>query len=171
MPDRRRLWPQTRGVITKTEIAESRRPFDDTYEAIVYFSYTVRDTTYTGRDLIACEFRSQAQELVRRHPPIGTTETVYYDPAQPAQAVLEQTIATAEQVADISALFIARYDRRYWPGVPGLYRSLPSPRGHFGIPTLRSPTLRECKQGEPFNLLLFPYAGLATITALAGHRT
>ena len=60
MPDQRRLWPQTLAVITRTEVVESRQPFDVTYEAVVSFSYTVEDTTYTGRSSIACEFKSQA---------------------------------------------------------------------------------------------------------------
>jgi Protein of unknown function (DUF3592) len=103
MPDRRRLWPQTTGRVTKTELLESGRVLDETYEAVIHFSYTVGDTTYTGRDSTACEFKSQARQIIGRHPR-GATVPVYYDPAQPAQGVLEQTLDTAEVISGISLL-------------------------------------------------------------------
>src|SRR5262245_5647824 len=104
MHDRRRSWPQTTGEVTKTELLESGRVLDETYEAVIHFSYLVGDTTYTGRDSTACEFKSQAQQILRRHPQ-GAPISVYYDPAQPAQGVLEQTLATAELVSGVS-LFV-----------------------------------------------------------------
>jgi Protein of unknown function (DUF3592) len=103
MHDRRRSWPQTTGEVINTELLESGRGLDVTYEAVIHFSYTVGDTTYTGRDSTACEFRSQARQIIERYPR-GATVPVYYDPAQPAQGVVEQTLATAELVSGISLL-------------------------------------------------------------------
>lgn len=90
-------WSGVQGKVIESRL-EKRETTDGegnesiSYAAVVRYTYTVRAQEYTG-DRIAFGVkpsnRKAADELVSRYP-AATSVTVYYDPENPRQAVLER---------------------------------------------------------------------------------
>lgn len=81
-------WPSTPGVITEMRITETRGN-DGGREttAVVKYSYAVNGKTYQG-DRVKVEMATNPTDAQRY--PKGTQVTVFYNPKQPGDAVLEQ---------------------------------------------------------------------------------
>ncbi|MBN1371929.1 MAG: DUF3592 domain-containing protein [Anaerolineaceae bacterium] len=89
-------WSTTPGTILESTVRESRSSDDDrpsTYYAQVNYSYQVMGQAYQGKNIhIGARNtgpHSKAQAIASRYP-AGSSVTVYYDPANPADAVLER---------------------------------------------------------------------------------
>lgn len=95
-------WPSVSGTVVESRVAESVSTDSDgdrttTYRPAVRYEYEVMGTQYTG-DKMAVGIQSsssnlrKAQETVARLP-VGTLVKVFYNPENPADAVLEQKIS------------------------------------------------------------------------------
>lgn len=85
----------TSGVITHSEIEESSDGDEGTsYIPRLKFNYSVANTQYTGKTYHYGTLgagRDFAEEIVANHP-VGAKVDVYYDPADPTNAVLKRGI-------------------------------------------------------------------------------
>jgi len=87
-------WPQTKGTVLTSSV-ESRRSGNSTstYPVVVY-QYEVKGKTYrnqtisAGDQFLNVRVIGQAQKTVNRYP-AGAKVTVYYNPADPGDAVLK----------------------------------------------------------------------------------
>jgi hypothetical protein len=83
-------WPQATGTVTKSGLDS-----DDGYRANVIYEYTVNGVGYSsGRIQFGSQttyIRKSSAEAAISHYPAGSHLTVYYDPENPAEAVLERT--------------------------------------------------------------------------------
>ena len=103
-------WPTTQGVIVSSEIQSISRTRESTrrqrkkfgvrrvkrytvYRPLVTYRYTVNGQTYTQRNLDvngSSEYRKQSSaEAILEKYPVGQEVTVYYDPDNPRDALLE----------------------------------------------------------------------------------
>jgi hypothetical protein len=88
-------WPSVDGIVVSSKVAAvtsgTGNSRSTTYKADVKYRYQVDGTAYKSDALrlgqISMGMKSGAQEDVRRHLP--GPETVYYDPAEPSNSVLE----------------------------------------------------------------------------------
>jgi len=81
-------WPSVPGVVTAMEISESRsNDGTRTTHAKVTYTYSVNGKSYQG-DRVKVESMTDPSEAERY--PKGTPVKVFYDPAHPEAAVLEQ---------------------------------------------------------------------------------
>lgn len=87
-------WPQTPAVIEVSEVLPERH-FEDTlmYKPVVRYRYSAPGGTFAG-DKLATTGRlypreAAARRVVARYP-VGTTVMARYNPADPAEAVLER---------------------------------------------------------------------------------
>jgi hypothetical protein len=97
--DTSQTWPSTPGQITEARVVRSRRTdsegdVDYSYAPAIQYTYQVGGQEYTG-DNITFGFRqtfgSQAKaEAALARFPTGGQVTVYYDPNNPGEAVLER---------------------------------------------------------------------------------
>ena len=92
-------WPSTVGQIGESRVThsthtDSEGDTSDSYAPYVEYTYQVAGQTFTGRD-ITFGFKqgygnaSKAQAVLAQYP-VGAQVSVYYDPADPQQAVLER---------------------------------------------------------------------------------
>jgi hypothetical protein len=96
-------WPSTAGkVITNDVQSHKNKPGDIGYnfgdtevsnEPLVEYEYQVGNRTYRGRRITIGEKTSgyELEAILERYP-VGTSVTVYYDPADPQTAVLERDL-------------------------------------------------------------------------------
>ncbi|MDI6769063.1 MAG: DUF3592 domain-containing protein [Anaerolineales bacterium] len=92
-------WPATQGQILEARIAESTSTDSDgdtstSYSPAVKFTYNVAGQEYKGNKItfgFTQGYRNyaKAQAALARYP-LGAQVTIYYDPANPADAVLER---------------------------------------------------------------------------------
>jgi len=83
-------WPEATGMVTQSAVE-----VDDGYEVRVVYEYSVNGVGYSGSRI---QFGSQtsylrkgrAEAAVSRYP-VNSHVTVYYDPENPAEAVLDRT--------------------------------------------------------------------------------
>jgi hypothetical protein len=79
-------------VVTGSEIERSSGSDGTTYEAKIEYEFELGGTSYTGDRHSFFSFGTSssehASEVVRRYP-VGKRVTVYYDPGEPEQSVLE----------------------------------------------------------------------------------
>jgi len=90
-------WPSTEGWITSAEVWESRSTDDEghvryAYYPTVAYTYTIEGRSYAGKQISFGGVRghgtpTKAQEALTRFP-VGAQVSVYYDPTNPAEAVL-----------------------------------------------------------------------------------
>lgn len=85
-------WPQTQGVVISSDIS-SRSSEDSTmYEAVINYQYKVNGINYTSNGVsygdISSSDRNHAQNIVDKYY-VGKIVTVYYNPINPSDAVLE----------------------------------------------------------------------------------
>jgi hypothetical protein len=83
-------WPSTTGRIVKSDV-DWVGETGSTSVARVMYQYAVNGTTYQCRRLYTAPDVpfEPAQSIVDRYP-VGATVTVFYDPANPAEATLER---------------------------------------------------------------------------------
>jgi hypothetical protein len=86
-------WPSTLGVVEVSDVDVSRDDDGTTYAADVVYVYRVGDHEYRGAEIqaggsVRSSSRSSALKVVNRYP-VGTDVAVYYDPADPTEAVLQ----------------------------------------------------------------------------------
>ena len=84
-------WPSTQGVITSSTL-ESRSSEDGyTHYPAVYYSYQVSGQAHKGNRIApgVDVGGSGARKVIARYP-MGAPVTVYYNPQNPADAVLEK---------------------------------------------------------------------------------
>jgi hypothetical protein len=89
-------WPSTTGVILSSQLVwEYRSHGRREQEAQVIFQYQVNGQSYqshtvrAGEEVLRARLPGQAQAIVARYP-AGAQVTVYYDPANPKDGVLER---------------------------------------------------------------------------------
>lgn len=94
-------WPSTLGQVVESRVThstsiDSEGGSSDTYSPVVEYTYQVGGQEYRGKD-IAFGFKQgygspgKAEAVTARYPEGGSV-TVYYDPANPKQAVLERKV-------------------------------------------------------------------------------
>ena len=86
-------WPHVTGTITESRIETSRQDGDTMYAALVLYEYAVEDQPLTNDNVwfgggYSSSDRSDAQDTVNRYP-VNKQVEVYYQPDDPANAVLE----------------------------------------------------------------------------------
>ena len=105
-------WQPTSGVITYQQIQKKRFPeYDgDFYEEIqvhLRYEYTVNGTLYTSGSVNAINIPFYPPEVAEQYP-VDTAVTVYYNPRDPAEAVLEPGFVDVFKAFDVfSFLFFA----------------------------------------------------------------
>jgi uncharacterized protein DUF3592 len=91
-------WQSTHGTVTGSSLGQSTNYSDSgptvSYFPIVRYSYSVVGQPYTGERIAfglgeSSSRSAKAQKMLDGYP-VGRPVTVYYDPANPAQAVLER---------------------------------------------------------------------------------
>ncbi len=93
-------WPSTPGAIVSAEVQE-QRPLQShsgyqktDYLPVVKYSYTVSGTSHTGShrtfndDVVVYGSTDKAEAAIEKYP-VGKTVQVYFNPTNPADAVLE----------------------------------------------------------------------------------
>jgi uncharacterized protein DUF3592 len=82
----------TPGVVVRSDVKTVRWRKHDDYRPVIAYRYTVSGAELESRRYAFATYHvyqdaDEAGRVVRRYPP-GTDVTVYYDPARPANAVL-----------------------------------------------------------------------------------
>lgn len=104
-------WPAVSGQITSSSVSHSTDSEGaDSYTPSVGYRYVVNDQQYTGSRIKFGETsynkESEADAVVARYP-AGTTVPIYYNPADPATAVLEPGVTSGSYVfLAVGACFI-----------------------------------------------------------------
>lgn len=87
-------WPTTEGRVLESEVAGTTdAEGDGMFSARLRYEYQVAGTTHVGQDIgvvsgVATNRQGPARRAVRRYPR-GSRCRVYYDPQNPARALLE----------------------------------------------------------------------------------
>ena len=88
-----RLWPSTSGKVTSSQLMAGGTRSRPWYKAQVAYMFSVNGQSYTSEKLFFGDSRSNSsgkqQALVDRYRE-GADVEVFYNPQQPAQAVLER---------------------------------------------------------------------------------
>jgi len=86
-------WPTVNGTVTSSRVQTTRRDGKNEYMPRVQYSYVVDGQSFSGTRITASDEyqknRGSADDILGRYPS-GTAVTVFYDPQDPARAVLEQ---------------------------------------------------------------------------------
>jgi hypothetical protein len=84
-----RRWPQVTGTITRSSVQSNTDADTDPYAVSIEYHYVVNGVAYTGAQQMGSFIRqSSAQARAERYP-VNSRVIVYFDPEQPANAVLE----------------------------------------------------------------------------------
>ena len=95
-------WPSVRGRVTGGAVV-ANSTFDDgspAYYPVISYQYEVAGKEYQGKRRtlvnvgVGGVLRGAAQQVVARYP-VGSEVTVFYDPEDPGEAVLERTSPVA----------------------------------------------------------------------------
>lgn len=84
---RTRAWPETTGMIDESRGSDTKKPAIDYYH--LSYTYVVDGVPRVGHKLRFGHEGKDGARLQRRYP-VGSKVPVYYDPADPTQAVLER---------------------------------------------------------------------------------
>lgn len=111
-----KAWPTVQGKIAVAELGKrvdrdsDNSTVSTTYSADISYDYIVDDVAYVNGDLhfgsVSSSDPSSARRLLQRYP-VGKVVTVYYNPAQPQQAVLEPGIAGVTWILPVIGLIFA----------------------------------------------------------------
>lgn len=100
----------TEGRVLSSEVTHHDSDDGATHGVRISYAYTVGDHEYTGDRYRFDKFKSSdsawAREAVREHP-VGSPTTVYYNPANPAEAVLRPGLTGSDLFL---ALFITPFN-------------------------------------------------------------
>ncbi len=84
-------WPATSGIVTHSGIARHSGEGGPTYTVEVEYDYEVNHVSYHGErvgfDLRLNHSQSAAKDFIAKYP-VGSTVTVYYEPADPKVSTL-----------------------------------------------------------------------------------
>jgi hypothetical protein len=99
-------WPATIGRITEARTSYSR--FAQDWSVRISYEYQVLDQSYTGTKVAfgvakSYQYPSQARNDLACYP-LNWQVTVYYDPSNPAEAVLERKVGNASRTMFVTAL-------------------------------------------------------------------
>ncbi len=110
-------WPTAQGTITAARIDQERRVqrtqggtrTSTTYAPAVEYTYQVNGTAFQGKRLstggtMSYDYNT-AQRIISRYQP-GQPALIHYDPADPAQAVLETRAAGSLLLFILGGLFL-----------------------------------------------------------------
>jgi len=106
-----RAWPSTPGRVTGSGVEESSASEGGTvYRAVVHYSYAVGGREYQNNrrvfgDTVSSSNRGAAERTAARFV-AGSSVPVYYNPANPQDAVLERTSGVAGLMFGLGALFL-----------------------------------------------------------------
>lgn len=89
-------WPTVDGTVTESRVETKKsneRNEGPSYRAVVIYDYKVNDESYTSERIwfgseVSTSKRAQMREVVDQFPE-GQQTTVYYDPEDPSEAVLQ----------------------------------------------------------------------------------
>lgn len=108
-------WPSTQGRVVESRVVESRSTDSDgdtstTYRPYIKYEYQVVGTTFTSDKLaigpaVSTSNYRKSEEKVRRMP-VGAAVTVFYNPDDPTDAVLEQR-SNAGLMLALGIIFVA----------------------------------------------------------------
>lgn len=108
-------WPHTLGQVVRAEVKRTSNTDDDghisyTYHPEVEYTYEVAGQTYSSQRLMFGAIRAynttaKAQRTLARYP-VGSQVTVYYDPAKPADSVLERIAGASTSMLVIGIAMI-----------------------------------------------------------------
>ena len=98
-------WPTTDGMITFHRFQGKRfeeydGDFYDEFYVIIRYEYTVDGISYTSRKISAHDLPFYLPEASEQYP-IGKEVIVYYDPSNPADAVLEPGFVDVFKAFDV----------------------------------------------------------------------
>lgn len=119
-------WPMVPGVISSQRFIEQRfQEYDGDYyiliEGYLKYQYTVEGTSYTGFALNALQELSSPEDKTRSYPE-GKEVKVYFNPRDPAQALLEPGLVFSGKAFGLAASVCC------WAGLgllsQGLWRKL-----------------------------------------------
>lgn len=122
-----RSWPQVTGRVLHARIIKSgwsnrsrgRVAFSSVYDPLVEYEYTVNGVTYQGRRIAVGTGYSHSVrgEVERQVAPYkaGADVTVFYDPADPSQAVLEHGLAGGPILLVIAGVVFVVIMLLYYP--------------------------------------------------------
>ena len=104
--DASQSWPATTGRITGSRTSYSR--FTEDWSVRVSYEYQVLGRSYTGTKVAfgvakSYQYPSQARNDLACYP-LNWQVTVYYDPSNPAEAVLERKVGNASRTIFVTAL-------------------------------------------------------------------
>ncbi len=85
-------WPTTEGTVTSSEVRDTSDAESDSYSPRVTYEYQVDDVSYQNNTITfgqnSYSSRRKAESIAAGYP-TGSRVTVYYEPGDPAQSVLE----------------------------------------------------------------------------------
>ena len=109
------FWPNINGTITVSEVRQSSSTDDDGNTSYAYYPhveylYTLAGQNFTGKQIAfggVQGFNSpgNAQVAISKYP-INAPVWVFYNPQNPAEAVLERTLSGAGKVAKIIGIIL-----------------------------------------------------------------
>ncbi len=128
---------ETTGVVTRSEVDRHRGSDSTTYSPDIEYRYEVDGQTYTSDQHVYGEIsssdRAGAKKAVRKFP-VGKSVRVYYNPADPEDAVLDRSF---ESLPWFLVLFLTPFNLvmigLWWACACGIWRSLfGKPEGTVG---------------------------------------
>jgi hypothetical protein len=100
-----RRWPQATGIVTQSGLNT-----DDGYRISVIYEYTVNGVGYSSSCVQfgapTTYIRKSSAEAAIGHYPVNSRLTVYYDPENPAEAVLDRTSPGGLEYIMIGIIFL-----------------------------------------------------------------
>jgi Protein of unknown function (DUF3592) len=125
-------WPSTQGEVTQSELIERKRLNKNSdivtvYSAKIQYQYVVNDKTYSGTQLRWADRNQNRIELqmVKEYPTAAIT-TVFYNPQNPEEAVLQKGLSLAHIL--IGFFLLLSISSMAW----ALYRNASKRRSVFG---------------------------------------
>lgn len=104
-------WPAVQGRVLEAYVGHHSDDEDTVYYPVVRYAYTVAGQEYTsdqiafGPEVASSMDALQAEKTVARYPE-GSLVTVYYNPDNPQEAVLERRLASPVAALVIGAGFL-----------------------------------------------------------------
>lgn len=94
-------WPYTQGKVTQSELVERKRSnkngdIINVYSAKIQYQYTVDGKTYSATQLRGADRnQNRIESLIAKEYPTDAVTTVFYNPENPGEAVLQQGLSLA----------------------------------------------------------------------------
>jgi hypothetical protein len=107
-------WPTVLGRITRSEVERSESTDEDgtsySYTPRIEYTYDVLGQNYTSKQVVFGGFSGMGSlkkpRMVASKYPLNDSVTVYYNPANPHEAVLEQVIGSGAKGALIGGIIL-----------------------------------------------------------------